>query len=313
MSKIYEALTKVEEENEQGIHPDSSLARPDTIRESTAPEKGLPPAVGTFTPKEEEPLTPTFPEATSYGVFDEKLVALTDPQSVPAEQFKKIRTLISQLRMTKGYRIIMVTSALPQEGKTTISCNLAVTLTQGIDKEAILIDCDLRRPTVHYQFGFKGSPGLAEILEGRRKLSHAIHQVTGLRLKVIPAGRSLESASELLSSERMVHFLEELKTRYQDDYIILDSTPILLTAEIGALARHVDGIVLVLLAGETSRDLVKRATKEIPHDKVIGIVLNNVQAGDGYHYKYHHGYHHPSTRDDGDKKRFKKARHLIFT
>lgn len=308
MSRIYEALKKAQEQKKQGNVVVGDLSpmevQPEEARRPVEAAELSPPEILIPEPGEQgESQEPIASEPSPHGAFDASLVALTDPNSVPAEQFKKIRTILSQLRVAKKCRTIMVTSSVPQEGKTMTSCNLGVTVTQGLDDHAVLIDCDLRRPMVHQQFGFNGRPGLADYLTGRNELSQIIHEVPGLRLKIIPAGRSRENSAELLSSDRMADFLEEIKVKYKDHYILLDTTPILLTSEAAVLARLVEGIILVILAGKTSSDAVKRAIKEIDQAKIIGAVLNNVESSGGYYSKYHYGYYHyPSTPSRRRKK-----------
>ncbi len=296
MSRIYEALKKVQQENEQGIGPDQS---PKEMQSHNVHKplkgEGLLFPTGTFISKQEETVRseePIIPEGVGNAPIDERLIAFTDPQSAPAEQFKKIRNILSQLLKAKDFRTILVTSALPQEGKSITACNLGAVITQGFHDKAFLIDCDLRNPTVHHLFGLNGQPGLAELLSGKKKLSKVIHKVQGLKLKVIPAGKRPERPAELLSSDKTANFLRELKEKYPDHYIILDTTPLQLTAETGVLARIVDGIILVIMAGKTSRDVVKRAIKEIPHDKVIGIVFNYAQSKEAYNFKYYDRYYH---------------------
>lgn len=296
MSKIYEALTKVEELEHQAPGPSSTkpevrIAQRRSTGEVLAPvrrEENVQRLKELVEPVDTTPLG-----TVGQGAVDEKVVTFVEPQSVTAEQFRKIRTVLSHLRMSKGYRSIMITSALPGEGKSLTACNLGVAITQGLDDKAFLIDCDLRSPGVHQLFAFNGKPGLGELLEGKKELSQVIHEIEGLGLRVIPAGRKRPNPAELLSSEKMARFLKELKAEYENHYIILDATPVLLTAETGALARHVDGILLVIRFGKTSKDLVKRAMKEIPREKVIGVILNGVEPGKGYYAKYQYGYGHP--------------------
>jgi len=300
MSRIYKALRKAQEEKDQEIRSDS-FTEAQTQRLPNQ-EEGLTPSVeySPKIPKGEEAMEsaePILPEEIGLGAVDEKLVALTDRQSVTAEQFRKIRAVLSQLRMAGGCNTIMVTSALPQEGKSLIACNLGATIAQGFDDEALLIDCDLRKPKVHALFGLNQRPGLREFLTGHETFSQIIQEVQSLRLKVIAAGRRAENPGELLSSDRMVEFLQELKAKYRNHYIILDTTPVFSTAEAGILAQVVDGIIVVIMAGKTPRYSVKRALEEITHDKVIGVVLNTFRSKEETYSKHHYGYYQYSSRN----------------
>ncbi|NIM96528.1 MAG: polysaccharide biosynthesis tyrosine autokinase [candidate division Zixibacteria bacterium] len=289
MSNIYEALKRAREEREGSAGSGPTARSP---REQTKDE-GLVKLQEIFIEKSKdsvEPRKPTLLEVRGHRAIDDRLVAFTDPQSVPAEQFRKIRTVLSEFRIAKGCRSVMITSTLPGEGKTLTACNLGVTITQGLDDKAFLIDCDVRKPGVHHVFGLEGRPGLAEFLSGEKGLSQVVQEVEGLRLKVIPAGRGSDGPAELLSSNKMADFLENLREKCPDHYIILDATPVLSAAETGALARMVDGIILMILAEHTSRDLVKRALKEIGKDKVIGLVANYGRSRAGYYSEQYHGY-----------------------
>jgi capsular exopolysaccharide synthesis family protein len=199
----------------------------------------------------------------------------------------------------------MITSAVAKEGKTLTACNVGITIAQGLEGEAILLDCDLRKPTVDQYFGFHGRPGLTELLMGTTDLASVVHPVEGSKLKVIPAGRVSDSPAELLSSEKMGQVLEELKARYEGHHIIVDTTPILLTAETAVLSRLVGGILFVIMAGKTSRDMVKQALKEIDRDKLIGVVLNNTEPVGTYHYGYEYSRYYHSRRS-GIGKRIKR-------
>ncbi len=165
------------------------------------------------------------------------------------------------------------------------------TIVQGLDDRAFLVDCDLKSPGVHHLFGVNGKPGLTEFLtDTRRDLTKVMHEVQGLKLKIIPAGTDPEYPGELLSSDKMANLLQELRAKYEDYYIILDTAPVLLAAEVGVLAHLVDGIILVLLAEKTPRDLVQRALKEVPKDKIIGIVVNCVQSKERYYSRSYSKY-----------------------
>jgi capsular exopolysaccharide synthesis family protein len=311
MSKIYKALMKAQEEKESTEDRRPSGVEPVYPGDRTGPEnKVLPPAVEPLTAREGRETgspIPLHPGTMGVGAINETLVTLKNPQSAATEQFKKIRSVVSQVRMAKGLTTLAVTSSLPGEGKTVMACNLAIAITQGLDDEAVLIDCDLRRPTVHRYFGFEGHPGLADFLSGRGELSRVIHEMPGLGLKIIPAGRSPESPAELLSSAKMAKCLEDLKTKFEDHYIILDTTPILLTAETSVLARMVDGILMVIMGGKTSSDFAKRAAKELPREKVIGIVFNNAQSKEEYS---RYGYAYYNTPSKGSRVGRKRKRRL---
>ncbi|MBW1802994.1 MAG: CpsD/CapB family tyrosine-protein kinase, partial [Deltaproteobacteria bacterium] len=183
----------------------------------------------------------------------EKVVVLSQPESVEAEQFRLLRAQILFSEDRKRPRLMMITSTLPGEGKTFVSANLAVSIAMGIDEYVLLIDCDLRRPHLHEYFGLNNTEGLHEYLAGIKPLTELIIHTEIEKLSILPAGKTPKNPTELLSSTRMEAFLEEVKGRYPDRFIVIDATPSQITAEANILARYVDGIILVVMAQKSPR------------------------------------------------------------
>ena len=222
--------------------------------------------------------------------IERDLVTLMNPQSFEAEQFKILRTNLLFAESGKTPRSVMVTSAVPGEGKSFVAANLAISVAQHVNWNVLLIDCDLRRPSVHRQFGFENVAGLSEYLANGSDLEPLLHKTGIQNLTILPAGALPDNPSELLSSERMIALLEEVASRYHDRLIILDSPPPKLTAESGALARYVDGILLVVKYGSTPKDSVTELISKLGKKKIIGAVINNFDAGSSrYHKKYFGG------------------------
>ena len=157
--------------------------------------------------------------------IDKNLVSLLQPQSLAAEQFKILRTSILFPASGKRPRSIMVTSVAEGEGKSFVAANLAVSVATHVNWNVLLVDCDLRRPSIHRQFGFSKVPGLSHYLLTGTKLPLLLKRTAVKHLTILPAGRPPDNPSELLSSERMAAFIDELVARYKDRLIILDSPP----------------------------------------------------------------------------------------
>ncbi|MEJ2102824.1 MAG: polysaccharide biosynthesis tyrosine autokinase, partial [Desulfobacterales bacterium] len=190
----------------------------------------------------------------------------------------------------KTPRSLMVTSAVPGEGKSFVAANLAVSVAHHVNWNVLLIDCDLRRPSVHRQFGYQNVQGLSDYLTNGATLPQLLLKTGIKNLTILPAGKPPDNPSELLSSERMAQLLEEVASRYKDRLVILDSPPPRLTAESGALARYVDGILLVVKYGSTPKDSVTELIAKLGRNKIIGAVVNNFDAGASrYHKKYYGG------------------------
>lgn len=212
--------------------------------------------------------------------FDNNLVTHHNPHSYEAEQFRMLRTNILFPSGEKpSPRTILVTSALPGEGKSFVSSNLAQAIAQNIDKHVLLIDCDMRRPTIHKIFGYDQVPGLSNYLTGESTLPELLIRTGSNHLSILPGGPVPPNPAELLSSNRMLALLKEVRSRYDDRYIIIDSPPPHLTAESKALAQFVDGIIVVVKFGRTNRDLVADMVEKFQKDKILGVVANWMDRG----------------------------------
>jgi exopolysaccharide/PEP-CTERM locus tyrosine autokinase len=222
--------------------------------------------------------------------FDPKLIVGVAPESYDAENFKILRARIIFPKDGKQPKTIMVTSAFPGEGKTFVAANLAASLAQGIDEYVLLIDCDLRRPAVHSMYGYSNREGLREYLTGKRQLSDLFLKTKINKLSLLTAGRLPPNPSELLSSDMMKGFLEEVKGRYEDRYIIIDSPPSQFASEANVLAKRVDGIIFVIMSGKSPRKEIYRGIENLGKEKVLGIVFNGYSHSHRYYRKYDKEY-----------------------
>jgi len=208
--------------------------------------------------------------------IDKNMVTLLKPQSFEAEQFKILRTNLLFPSSGKSPRTIMVTSAVPDEGKSQIAANLSVSIAQSIQEHVLLIDCDIRRPCIHTQFGFGDVPGLSDHLSRGIPVSSLLLKTKVNKLSILPGGKPAHNPSELVSSQKMSKLLQEVKYRYSDRFIVIDSPPPKLTAETSALSRQVDGVILVIEYGRTSREMVLDLVDTIGKEKILGVVFNKL-------------------------------------
>jgi len=206
--------------------------------------------------------------------IDENIITLSKPYSFEAEQFKKLRTNILFPNTGRSPRSILVTSAVPGEGKSFVAANLSVSIANNIDKHVLLMDCDIRKPCIHSRFGFKNLPGLSEYLSGERTLESVFARTAVNRLAILPGGLPPANPSELLSSMRMTDLLKEIVARYRDRYIVIDAPPPQLCAETNAIARQVDGILLVIKYGSTKQDAINDLIDLFGKKNIIGVVFN---------------------------------------
>lgn len=223
--------------------------------------------------------------------FHHKLVVHSKPNSIDAENFKVLRAQIIFPKNGKRKRIIMVTSVYPGEGKTFVAANLAASIAQGINEHVLIVDCDFRRPHLHKMLGCSNRAGLHEHLMGKRELSDLIIRTGIEKLSLLPAGSTSSNPSELLGSHEMKEFLGEAKKRYQDRFIIVDAAPVQVTADAGVLSNYVEGIIFVVMAGKTPREMIKRSIDNLGRKKIFGIVFNDYSKSFTRYGKYYKRYY----------------------
>lgn len=190
------------------------------------------------------------------------------------EQFRLLKTRIFYSMNGNSPRIILITSALPLEGKSMVAANLAITLAQGFNEHALLVDCDFRKPGIHKLFGLAPEKGLADYLSHNGDIPSILLKTDTPKLTLLPVGEKPLNPLDLLASEKWKFLIKELKSRYNDRYIILDSSPIQLASETRLLISHVDGVIMVVKADKTDRRMVLKFIQEIDKEKLLGVVLN---------------------------------------
>ena len=210
------------------------------------------------------------------SVLDDKLVAFFQSGSVVGEQFRKLRTYLFRSSQENKPKTILVTSSFSGDGKSLIAINLAITIAVELHSHAMLVDCDLRNPTLSRWFGMTESKGLSDFLLGHDDLSSLLVKTQIDKLTLLTGGSAQENPVELIASKRMETLITELKSRYNDRYIILDSSPVLATTEPNVLDKMVDGVLFVIRAGETPRESVQQAVKMLGKEKILGVVLNDI-------------------------------------
>jgi exopolysaccharide/PEP-CTERM locus tyrosine autokinase len=236
-------------------------------------------AEGKFPPSPGKPDIPLPPPASSDEELvlpkDSMLVTMTSPHSPVAEEYRKLKeAFIKESRRDGFHNVVLVTSANPQEGKTITTLNLAICLAQEFDYTVLVVDADLRAPSCHGYLGIDPGLGLSDCLEGRADCADVLVRTGIGRLVLLPAGTPVANPVELLSSNKMRQFVQELKHRYPDRFILIDSPPANLFAETRFLATLADGAIVVIREGETSLDDVTETARALDH-KILGVVYNN--------------------------------------
>jgi protein-tyrosine kinase len=201
--------------------------------------------------------------------------------------YKVLRTQIQHRCKEKGWNTIMITSALPGEGKTLTSINLALTFAKQFIHTVLLVDCDFKRQNIHKYLGFSSDRGLIDNLVEDVPLNDLIIWPCVEKLCVISGGSPVHNSTELLSSPKMKTIITEMKKRYRDRYVIFDVPPVLVSADATAFAPLVDCIVMVVQAASTSIQDVRNALEMIPQEKFLGFVLNRQAGPMKDYYKYY--------------------------
>ena len=199
------------------------------------------------------------------------LVAALEPQSPAAEHYRSLRSRIAQLEREQSVRMIQITSPGKGDGKTLTALNLALTMAQEFQRRVLLIDADLRHPRVHELLGLEPGPGLVDVLTGAATLQDALIELPAYHLSVLRAGRAYDRPAEMLGSAPMRRLLDSLRTQF--DRIVVDSAPAIVS-DPAALAPVVDGLLLVVRAGVTTKPAISRAIGSLASSKLLGLVFN---------------------------------------
>lgn len=274
MPKHYEALQRAEEERRRKVTGVDSPVPAAVPFESAAPPVAPPSKApgllsrlfkGRSGGATEEP-----------GEANKRRIALLQPDSYVAEQYRSLRGRIDSLASQRPLKTLAVTSANSGEGKSTCSVNLATVTAMSVGRSVLLIDCDLRRPKVHWTLGLQPQVGLAEVLLNQATLEESVLKLDGVNLDVLPVRSVPSNPSELLASPEMRKLCEEVAGRY--DRVILDTPACLGLPDAKSVSELCDGLVMVVRAGVTPTEDVRAALDILDRRKVVGLVLNGSEA-----------------------------------
>lgn len=215
------------------------------------------------------------------------LIVKKDPKSPVSEAYRDIRTNIKFANIDRDVKKILVTSSVASEGKSTTISNLACTLADD-DNKVLVIDCDLRKPTIHKKFSIRNNRGLTDILVTKEDYTDYKQKIYD-RLDIITSGRIPSNPSEILGSNSMKQLLQIVENDY--DYILIDSAPISVVTDPLIISSYVDGVIIVIEAGKTPIEIVKNSVEKLRNvsANIIGTILNNVEINSRnnmYYYSY---------------------------
>jgi capsular exopolysaccharide synthesis family protein len=226
---------------------------------------------------------------------DSKLVCLTDQGGLAAEKFRVLGLKLRNLRERRKLRRIVVTGTAPEEGKSLVAANLALNQSRSKVLKTLLVDGDLRRPTVASRFGFdRGLPGLSECLRGERKLSDVVYKLSNSGLYLLPAGRAPENPLDLMQSGRLPELLDRLGTFF--DWIVIDTPPVIPVADTTFWMKLADGVLVVIREGVSEKKVVERALDSFDRSALLGIVVNSCSSTD---HKDYYSRYSQSTMETG--------------
>lgn len=268
MSRIEEALKKASQMRGREEKVGAGEVRPEAVDASrTQPS---------FTPPQPENSQKVIPQNVLDRMAGQHmLVSVNDIVSPAAEEFRKLKQNLVNLTKKDGFQnTILITSGTAGEGKSVTSTNLAISLAQEFDHTVLLVDADLRRPTCSQLLGLESTYGLSDCLIEGTDISKAMIKTGVGKLSFLPAGTPMANPGELLASQRMASVLREMKERYSDRYVIIDTPPVLPFAEARTLSRLADLVVLVVMEGRMSKYELSETMEALSGAHLGGVVYN---------------------------------------
>ncbi len=287
MSHIFDALQRSEAERD-GTEP--SLTEASTFSLATellqaAERKRRGVVVASIAPVDHSDSLDQFPSLPVSILPHSRLVSVGEEESLGAEKFRFLAVRLRQLRQTRPLKKVLITSTLPQEGKSTVAANLACTLARRKQHKTLLLEGDLRRPTVAQKFGLGRIPGLSEWLRGETETMN-VYRLDALGLWVLPAGSAPENPLELMQSGKLSPLMDQLTSWF--DWIVIDSPPVLPLADTSMWARLADGVLLVTRKSITEKQQLKRGLEALEPAKLLGALVNG--STDAAHSDYYQRY-----------------------
>jgi len=290
MSRIHDALKRAEQERATSIggHVETTLVQPE-MQPISMPPLGqptvtMPSPVAGFT---YEGLLARCPQTNWTPDQRTMLFFHDDENRSGAEAFRTLRSRLYQIREKLPLKRLMVTSALPKEGKSFVTANLGQVMVRQQGRRALIIDADLRSPGMHRHLGAPQTPGLSDYLLGECDEFSVLQRGPMENLFFLPAGRVVSSAPELLTNGRLKLLLQRVEPIF--DWIIMDTPPVIPVADSTLLANFCDGVLMVVRSNATPSDLARRARDEFQDKLLLGVVLNGAPSGKLERSKYYYG------------------------
>jgi protein-tyrosine kinase len=306
MSRIHEALKKAQEERaaQQAVRGTNSQDANESQSQTyfapaallEAPEApAAEPASQINGPMTIEMLLARCPQRRWNLNPDMLLFANPNEENTGKEVFRTLRTRLYQVRAVQPLRTLLVTSALPGEGKTFVTSNLAQSLVRQRERRTLIIDADLRLSSLHVPLGAESSPGLSDYLLGEMDEFAVMQRGRDENLFLIPGGKSIANPTELLANGRFEQLIERMSPVF--DWILIDSPPTIPVSDSSIIAKFSDGVLMVVRAGSTPYDLTQKACETFHDRPLLGAVLNRAEPRAGYGGYYNQGYPSADHKD----------------
>lgn len=276
MSKLRKALEKAKESRQQ-----DDITYKETAQTASEPERMVTMPERPTNIMNVEKINPLYHQTKVHPVDFENLeknrIISICHGNIVADRIKMLRTQILNYLREAGGNTLLIASSNSGEGRTVTAINLAISLSQQIDGTVLLVDSDLRKPSIHTLLGLDIDKGLSDYLRGKAEIPELLINPGIPRLVILPGGKPIANSSELLGAPRMKLLVKEMKERYADRIIIFDSSPLLTSADPLVLSRFIDGILIVVEAEKTTRDDLKRTMELLKERPVIGTVFNKAR------------------------------------
>ena len=309
MSRIHEALKKAEEQRSGGeASVEPVRPAPESV-DPVMPVLAAPPAANAAEARAGSGAIPNFGAPLTVDTLLSRCVAGNwtpdrktmlffngDEQGYGMEEFRTLRSRLYQLRDRQSLKKVLITSALPKEGKSFVAANLAQVMVRQHGRRALLIDGDLRGARLHSALGAESSPGLSDYLLGEADEFAIMQRGPMDNLFFIPCGRSVTNPAELVANGRLKMLLGRMEPLF--DWIVLDSPPAVPVSDASLLANYCDGVLIVVRSNSTPFDMARKARQEFSGKQLVGVVLNGIDQGNSYSEYYYDAYGRPNGKTE---------------
>jgi len=308
MSRVYEALQR-----SQGESPDPSAS---PLVPDQPEAAGAAAAVAVETPggplSTAEPADGNWLKVPAERVLhpvptpEQRLVAMSEPDSTGAEMFRVLATRLAHMQRKRRLQKLLITSSVVDEGKSVVSANLALTLARRSGERVLLIEADLRRPSVSALFSSTPLHGISEWMDGKQALENSLYQIRDLPVWLLAAGHPMGEPLPLLESDRFAKMLETVSASF--DWVLLDATPMLPMADSTSIARLCDGVLVVVREGHTRKKVLNKALETIDKTKLLGVVFNQASLLNTNYESYYSAGNSSGKSKKEAKKEAKEAK-----